>query len=94
MTSKEIQELRQEALAYFHETFGINAQTHAKDVALRLYETNPLAKIRCITLTGHYVPPGGLVVRDGGWMMTIINPNGKSIQIYNNTPQIYNINNI
>lgn len=86
MNSKELQESRIEALQYFQDTFGINPADHARDVAVRNYETNPLANMRCIYLSGeddsgdnYYMPAEGLVVRDGGWMLTIINPNGNSI---------------
>lgn len=82
MNSKELEESRVEALEYFGERFGINAEDHARDVAIRNYETNPLVNMRCIYLSGggaaddYYMPPEGLIVRDGGWMLTIINPNG------------------
>lgn len=78
MNSKELQESRIEALEYFQETFGVNVEEHERDVTIRNYETNPLANMRCIYLSGsnYYIPPEGLVVRDGGWMLTVINPHG------------------
>lgn len=77
MTSREIRDLKTEALEYFQESFGITYEKHQKDIAIRLYETNPMVKLRCVYLSSEsYIPPDGFIVRDGGWMMTVINQNG------------------
>lgn len=78
MSANQVQKLRTDALAYFKENFGVDPQQHKKDVAIRLYETNPVVNMRCVYLSGvDDIPPAGLRVRDGGVMMTVINPNGK-----------------
>lgn len=77
MDSAQLQEFRTDALTYFKDTFGVDAQSHQRDVAIRLYETNPAVNMRCVYLSGvNNIPPGGVRVRDGGVMMTVINPNG------------------
>jgi len=75
-TAQQQLDFKEEANKYFQENFGFGPTS--RDVSLTFYETNPLVEQRCVVLSGEEtIPKEGFKIRDGGWMVTVMNPNGK-----------------
>jgi hypothetical protein len=69
-TDEEINMTRDEAMAYFNETFGLNSTNSPEPVA---YGVDPRNEDRAYFIAGMEVPPEGWVVREGGFMVNLTN---------------------
>lgn len=73
---KEFEAVRQEAIAFFEDRYGIDDIETNPDVFLRPYQVEPISNYRVYAISGRKVPRRGWEVRDGGWELRIINPDG------------------
>lgn len=67
-TDAEIETTREEAMAYFNETFGLNSTNSPEPVA---YGVDPRNDYRAYYISDMDVPSEGWVVRDGGFMINL-----------------------
>lgn len=69
---------KQEAMQYFNTKFGFVDPENNTDLRTMLYSTNRAVNMRCNELTGdEHIPQEGYALLDGGWLVTVVNPNGK-----------------
>ena len=74
MTAAEADAFEAEALAYFHERFGIDAND-PRLMLSRAY-ANPELGYRVYHLAGRKVPPEGWELQDGSINVTVVDPDG------------------
>jgi hypothetical protein len=67
-TDEDITMTKEEATAYFNETFGLNSTNSPEPTA---YGVDPRNDDRAYIISGMAVPPEGWVVRDGGFMVNL-----------------------
>ncbi len=71
----EIEQDQANAVAFFSERFGIDVIDN-EDVMFMPFMFDPRNEYRVYVLAGRDVPPEGWVVRDGGWSVAVVNPDG------------------
>lgn len=69
-TDEDINMTKEEAMAYFNETFGLNSTNSPEPVA---YGMDPRNDYRAYYISGMEIPAEGWVVRDGGFMVNLTN---------------------
>jgi hypothetical protein len=74
-SDEEIEQNRNEAIAFFQERFGIDPSTH-EGVSFMSFMFDPRNEYRAYVVSGREVLPEGWVIRDGGWNMTVTDPEG------------------
>jgi len=74
-TNDEINELRQEAINFFNQRFGIDVETNTS-IIFTGYEMDPRINLKAFTVSGEKVPANGYPVDDGGWAIIITDPAG------------------
>lgn len=74
----EIAQNRQEAIDFFSERFGIDADSDA-GVMFGPFMFDPRNEYRAYTISGESVPSAGWVIRDGGWAMSVTDPAGLTL---------------
>jgi hypothetical protein len=76
-TDAEIEQNKQDAIAFFIERFGVDPTDNA-DVSFTdsSFMVDPRNEYRAYVVSGHEVPAEGWVIRDGGWSVRITNPDG------------------
>lgn len=72
----EYETVREEAIAFFEERFGIENVDQDPNFVFRSYQVEPFSNYRMYQFTDENVPTSGWEVRDGGWMAVVINPEG------------------
>ena len=77
-SDEEIAENRAEAVDFFVERFGINPDER-DDVMFTDFMFDPRNEYRVYAIGGRDVPTEGWVIRDGGWMLAITNPDGVTL---------------
>ncbi|WP_442496813.1 hypothetical protein [Methylobacter sp. sgz302048] len=75
-TDAEVEEVRQKALAFFKEQFGIDAENDP-GIWFHPYRVERASHYRAYVISGEKIPSSGWEVRDGGWEARVIDPNGK-----------------
>lgn len=75
-TDEEIEEDKDNAIAFFAERFGIDVEDPASGVMFISFMLDPRNEYRAYTISRAGVPPSGYVVRDGGYMVSVMNPAG------------------
>ena len=78
-TDEEIEENRQLALEFFERRFGLDAENDTENLYFSGLEIDPRNNMRVYTISGVDVPAHGWVVRDGGWIVTVTNPEGVTL---------------
>jgi hypothetical protein len=73
---KEYEAQRKRALAYFKEKYGVEDAETNPTFLLRSYQVEPNANYRVYYISGEDVPAEGWEVRDGGWELRVISPEG------------------
>jgi hypothetical protein len=76
-SDEEIEQDRQEALAFFEQRFGIGEDTEG--VEFTSFMVDPRLEYRAYVVSGREVPPEGWVVRDGGWRIDVTAPEGVTL---------------
>ncbi len=71
----EIAENRAEAVAFFEERFGLNPDTQ-DGLMLVDFMFDPRNEYRAYVSSEAAIPSEGWVVRDGGWMLSVTDPDG------------------
>ena len=77
-TDLEIEAHRKEAITFFNERFGTDVE-NTSDYSLSSYQINPKANYRAYVVGGERVPASGWIIRDGGWLLAVNNPNGVTL---------------
>lgn len=77
-TDEEIEQDRANAIAFFKERFGIDVVDN-ENVMFTSFTFDPRNEYRAYVIAGRDVPPEGWVVRDGGWSVAVINPDGLTL---------------
>jgi hypothetical protein len=77
-SAQEIADQRAMAVQHFTDHFGMNADDPANQGRLLLieYMLDPRNNYRVYSMAGERVPAEGWEVRDGGWQLVVIDPNG------------------
>ncbi len=74
-TDEEIEENRQEAINFFQTKFGIDANDSA-NILFFGFEIDPRTNLRMIVQSRAFVPRRGFKIREGGWGIAVLNPDG------------------
>lgn len=69
-------------MEFFANKFGLINPKQNPKLNTMLYSTNPNAGMACFVLNNDAVPIEGYPVLDGGWMVTVMDPNGKKPKNY------------
>lgn len=77
-TESEIEQNRADAVEFFKQRFGIDPTT-SEDVAFMNFMVDPRDEYRAYVVSGRDVPSEGWVVRDGGWSVAVMNPDGLTL---------------
>lgn len=77
-TDAEIEQYRADAVEFFKQRFGIDPTT-SEDVAFTSFMLDPRNEYRAYVVSGRDVPSEGWVVRDGGWTVAVMNPDGLTL---------------
>jgi hypothetical protein len=72
----EYEKVRAEALEYFRVRYGVNEADKDPNFFFNAYQVEPFANYRAYYVTDEEVPSEGWEVRDGGWQLRVINPEG------------------
>ncbi len=77
-TDEEIYNLRQEAKDFFLQRFGIDVDdpANADRIAFEMFTVNPDFEYRVHLMSGKTTPPEGWMIRDGGFRIDILDPQG------------------
>ena len=77
-TDEEIETLKQEAVDFFLQRFGINVYT-SSSIVFTGYEMDPRINLKAFTVSGEKVPTTGFPVDDGGWAVIVTDPAGLTL---------------
>ncbi len=77
-TPDEVAAIESDAKSYFLEQFGIDVDdpTYANRITFMMFMVNPDFQYRLHALSGEDVSDDGWIIRDGGFMISVIDPNG------------------
>jgi len=77
-TDEEIYALKMEAITYYIEQFGLDIDDPALAgrIELSMFTVNPDFEYRVHALSGMKAPAEGWMIRDGGFQLSVIDPNG------------------
>lgn len=77
-TDAQIREQENLAKAFFLKRFGIDVDDPANigRITLQMFTFHPDLEYRLYIASSTRVPPEGWIVRDGGWKLEVIDPNG------------------
>lgn len=77
-TPEEVDALEEQVKPFFLERFGIDVDDPANIGRIIFFRSylDPRVDFRAQVITGVFVPRSGFVVRDGAWVVAIIDPNG------------------
>lgn len=74
----EIEQNRDEALAFFSERFGLDPDTQ-DGLEFTDFMLDPRMEYRAYVVSEETVPSEGWIVRDGGWRLEVTNPEGVTL---------------
>jgi hypothetical protein len=72
----QIETHRQEAIAFMKQRYGLDVTVPSNDFIFTDIQIDPQNRLRAYTVSGESAPAGGWEVRDGGWGLFVMNPNG------------------
>lgn len=78
-SDEEIEEQRQLAIDFFLQRFGLDVVNDTENLYFTGLEVDPRNRMRAYTISGVHVPRRGWKVRDGGWGVFVINPEGVTL---------------
>jgi hypothetical protein len=78
-SDEEIEEQRQLAIDFFKQRFGLDVVNDTENLYFTGFEIDPRNEMRAYTISGVHVPRRGWKVRDGGWGVFVINPEGVTL---------------
>ncbi len=73
-SDEEIEEERDKAIAFFADRFGIDVDDPG--VMFISFMLDPRNEYRAYTISGVGVPKSGYIIRDGGYMVSVVDPAG------------------
>lgn len=82
-TDAEVEANRQAAIAFYAHRFGLMVENNP-DLFFSAFFAGSRINYRAYTVAGMKVPSAGWPVRDGGWLVSVLNPNG--ITLGGNSP--------
>ena len=74
----EIEQSQADAAEFFQQRFGIDVTDNA-NVMFTSFTFDPRNDYRAFVVAGRDVPPEGWAVRDGGWSVAVVNPDGLAL---------------
>lgn len=76
---EDLEKHKQEALDFFAKRYGVENADASSDVFFGSFQVEPFSNYKAYIVSDEDVPLSGWVVRDGGWMVQVINPNGLTL---------------
>ena len=77
-SDEAMEQNRQDAIAFFETRFGIDA-TDSNNFGFMPFMFDPRNNYRARVASELSVPADGWVIRDGGWMLSVMNPDGVTL---------------
>jgi hypothetical protein len=76
---EEIEEVRQAALDFFAERYGVDPISNTEDFYFTGYQIDPRIDYRAYTVSGEAAPAEGWETFDGGYLVVVTNPEGVTL---------------